>query len=590
MNLIIYFYHFVIKISTEMENKPASKPVKLALLKKLVRFEALTRIEKSLLKASLIIGLGGFMYGYDISIVAGGIEKMNDHFNFSTMDIALIVSFLSIGGAFGACFAGPLCDSIGRWKTCQVQAFLFILGSFFIVASQQLSTILLGRLIIGIGTSFAIVGSVPYLNEISPVNYRGRFQGGFEVSVSLGMVVSTIVNILSNSYSQSWRFTFSIPILIAGLQSLLLFLLPESPSFLVQKGKFDEAYRALDKIYRDPDTVQMELSSLRVANIAKATGKFETFFRVVKSFSVSLLFIIGLIVCQSLGGAVVISSYAPWMLSKVGFNLGLSLMMTLVFGFVRLGFTIIALLRIDSKRWGRRLLLSNGIIAMIVGYIALILTLYFYYHGTDTSTSRYFFLPSISVIVGGHGFGLGPVSRVLQAEMFPTLIRSRGLSITLFVQCIVQFAVLFSFPLLTDKIQETGIFAGYAILTIFALIYVRMMLPETLGRDPTQIQNELIVGLQKHGCLKGAFRDSPNEAIIDLGLPINNIYMEETVQMEPNEAYVPPVINAIHNRQSVDRPSNTSRISRDHRKTSAHRTTSTDEMWMEMRDTDEYFA
>jgi sugar porter (SP) family MFS transporter len=519
---------------------------KFSFLRKLYKFEKLNRAEKSLMKVTFIVGLGGLTMGYNIGVICGGLEDISDRFDMSLNREGFFVAAMFIGLVIGSCFGGIMADIIGRWWTCQWQAILFVLGSLIISVSENYGTAVLGRFIIGIAAALASVASVPYLKEISPAKYRGRFQGAFEISVSGGILLSNCINIISYHGNMSWRLVFGFPLILAALESMLLFLLPESPSFLSQKGRLTEASKALEKIYNDPELVENEFYSLRLENMRKTDGPFRTFYLITRMFHASLALIIMLVLLQSLSGTFVFAIYGSIIFENSGFSNYYSLIYATILSCVRLAVTIIAILRIDSYSWGRRQLLNRGIVVMCIGYIGLVLTFAFHHQ----ITARYFYLATTMIIVGGYSLSLGVVTRILQSEMFPTIIRSRTMAITTFVQNGIQFAILLLFLRASDAATYGSVFVVFLIFSVITLIFSFYLIPETIGRNPEQILTHVKDRMHKYlscGREKASRRSTLNDHLVQESSEHNdedfNLAGANSSFVIPavHDAYVPPI-------------------------------------------------
>lgn len=205
-----------------------------------------------LIKAGLIIGSGGFIFGYDIGVIAGILEQLKLRFELNDVEVGFAVSILYIGSMVASIFGGYLCDSIGRWKTIQVQNVLFIIGALLTSTATSFSVLCLGRFIVGIASALSGIADVPYLNEISPPAYRGLISSIYEMAISIGVLTSFISTLFLSStdeYGYGWRIAFLIPAIIAVFQSIGMVYLPESPQWLLYKGNIEELEVALSQIY-----------------------------------------------------------------------------------------------------------------------------------------------------------------------------------------------------------------------------------------------------------------------------------------------------------------------------------------------------
>ena len=202
-----------------------------------------------LIKACIIVGSGGLIFGYDIGVISGTLEKLKSYFNLNDFEIGLVVSILYAGSIFGSIIGGPLCDYFGRWKTIQLQNLIFLLGALLTGLANNLIILCIGRFLVGVASAVSGLADVPYLTEIAPAQYRGIISGQYEILVGAGIMLSFVLDLLFSTIGDGWRIAFVLPGIFAACQSLGMLLLPESPKWLISKGYLEEAKIALIDIY-----------------------------------------------------------------------------------------------------------------------------------------------------------------------------------------------------------------------------------------------------------------------------------------------------------------------------------------------------
>lgn len=206
-------------------------------------------LKSFLYRAVVIVGSGGLIFGYDIGVISGTLPSISDDFDLDGYEEGLVVSILYAGSILGSLFGGPLCDSIGRWKTIQIQNLVFVFGALLTGLAPNLGTLCAGRFFVGIASAISGLADVPYLTEIAPSEYRGLLSGQYEILVGAGILLSFCLDLAFSSFPNGWRWAFVLPGIFAFIQSILLFLLPESPKWLIAKGRLDEARLVLQHIY-----------------------------------------------------------------------------------------------------------------------------------------------------------------------------------------------------------------------------------------------------------------------------------------------------------------------------------------------------
>ena len=202
-----------------------------------------------LIKAGIIVGSGGLIFGYDIGVIAGILQQLKDNFHLNDIEIRLTVSVLYVGSILGSIFGGILCDNLGRWNTIQIQNILFVIGALLSGLANNFIILCFGRFIIGIASAISGIADVPYLNEISPPAYRGFLSSQYEMAISIGVLLSFTSTLFLSNYDYGWRIAFLIPSVIACMQSICMYFLPESPQWLLYKDMIDELQQSLSSIY-----------------------------------------------------------------------------------------------------------------------------------------------------------------------------------------------------------------------------------------------------------------------------------------------------------------------------------------------------
>lgn len=210
---------------------------------------------KFLIKVGVIVGSGGFLFGYDIGVIANTIGTLNDQFHLNGIEEGAIVAAIYAGAIFGSLFGGQLCDYFGRWKTIHIQNIIFIIGAIITGGAIDIGTLFVGRFIVGIASAISGIADIPYLQEIAPARYRGLLSGQYEILVGVGVLIAFAVGFILSPYSYGWRIAFILPSGGAVLQSIGMLYLPESPKWLLEKGKVEEAKAALLIIYGRTDLV-----------------------------------------------------------------------------------------------------------------------------------------------------------------------------------------------------------------------------------------------------------------------------------------------------------------------------------------------
>lgn len=539
--------------------------------------EGNTALRSFLIKAGLIVGSGGLIFGYDIGVIAGTLSKLEDVFTLSPYEEGLVVAILYVGSILGAMVGGPMCDYLGRWKTIHIQNFLFCVGSFVTGFATNLTMLCIGRFIVGIASAVSGIADVPYLNEISPPVYRGILSSQYEMAVSVGVLVSFAVALALSGLEYGWRVAFLIPSALAILQSCGMVLLPESPRWLLEKGLLEKTRKALSAMYgesflthcagleRDNEDVPPEVrdylricdregkivalaaamerknssedskdvpphmnAGVRVAGHIVTRPQSNTAHRyqskpepaehsvhhssnnnssshtnasssalsalfleekdILKQFQYPIYLIVVIQVLAQITGGNVIRNYAPTIFENGGVSHTLSLTFNLLFGVIKTAFTFLSIAYIDDT--GRLKLLVYGIVLVTIGMLFLAICSLTSPTGNISNVPA--FVVGCALVYAGFGLGYGPVPWVLSAEMFPTLIRGRIMSLSLIASNAAQLVVNFLFLPMTEGITTAGTFFFFVALNVFTFLFVKKFFVETKEIEPEQILKVLL--------------------------------------------------------------------------------------------------
>ncbi|GAB1603025.1 solute carrier family 2, facilitated glucose transporter member 10-like isoform X2 [Argonauta hians] len=313
--------------------------------------------------------LGGILFGYDIGVISGALLQLRRDFHLSCDQQSIVVSFLLLGAAIGALISGFLVDFLGRWITIMLNGFIFILGSLTISLAQSFHVLIIGRLLVGFAVSVFSVAECVYISEISPAKKRGQFVSLNEFGITLGLLLSYLVNFLYINVPHGWRYMFGLSCIIAILQILLTFFLPQSPRFLILKGKETQAAAVLRYFHNDVDTEE-EINNIKTAIVQEKSSSWKDLFRSRGNVRKLFLLGFGLVTFQQFTGQSNLLYYAPIVFRLVGFPSDESATLaTLGLGTVKVSVAIVALLCVDQ--WGRRLLLMIGISTMSICLVVL---------------------------------------------------------------------------------------------------------------------------------------------------------------------------------------------------------------------------
>ena len=201
------------------------------------------------IQLTITASLGGCLFGYDLGAISGTLSQLTTTFDLNNSQKELIVSILYMGGTIGAACGGSVCDRIGRKTSILLTDIIFIIGSLWLYFSSSYEQVIIGRFIIGIGIAISGIADVSYLHECSPIQYRGSIVSVNEACISLGFLLAYISGFIFSSHEkEEWRIVFGIAGFLAAIQFIGMLLLPESPEWLLEKGRLDDAKKASERI------------------------------------------------------------------------------------------------------------------------------------------------------------------------------------------------------------------------------------------------------------------------------------------------------------------------------------------------------
>lgn len=428
---------------------------------------------------SLVAAVGGFLFGYDISIISGAIIFMKQEFNLTGASLGFVMSSAQIGCVFGALLGGTICDLFGRRKALFFSSILFGLSTIFTAIAPSIGVFNVFRIIGGLGVGLASIVSPMYIAEIAPSSIRGRLVTLNQFAICIGLLSAIIVSYFM-SFNLGWRWMFasqSIPILffIGGL-----FVIPESPRWLIKKDRKKEAYLVLKRINGE-SVAQTQMKEI-VDSIQAESGKFSELFQ--KGIRLALLIAMLLAFFQQWSGATPLLLYAPLVFQKAGFSAASdAIFQSLLLAGWLVFCTAFALWVVE--RVGRRQLLIWGCLAMSVGMLCTGLFFFLKLEGV-------YLLLTMFLSIGAYSISLAPLAWLIMAEIFPTRIRGVAMSIASVVLWVSTVLVTQLFPVLSNMSEklfgsEFGIFLIYGAVCVITAVFVWQVLPETKGKTLEQI-------------------------------------------------------------------------------------------------------
>ncbi|MEU7000554.1 sugar porter family MFS transporter [Nonomuraea sp. NPDC046570] len=438
--------------------------------------------------------IGGFLFGYDSSVINGAVVGIQRHFKVSAVEIGLVVAIALLGSAVGAWFAGALADRWGRTRTMQVAATLFAVSSIGQMLPFSVWDLAFWRFLAGVAIGMASVIGPAYIAEVAPPAYRGRLGSFQQLAIVLGIAVSQLVNYgigqlaggdVNNELLglEAWQWMLGACLVPAVLYLIFASVIPESPRFLVAVGKTRQARKVLLEV--EGEDVDLDARVAEIQAVLKSERR--PTLRDLRGPSFGLLSIvwvgIGLSVFQQFVGINVIFYYSSALWQSVGIDQSQSLLISVISATINIVGTFIAIALVD--RIGRKPLLLIGSAGMAV---SLATTGWAFSAAAEVDNVVALPQPQGAIaLIAANTFVLffalswGVVVWVLLGEMFPNRIRAAALSVAASAQWLANWAITVSFPRLSEW-NLTFTYLGYAFFAALSFFFVLRFIRETRGR------------------------------------------------------------------------------------------------------------
>ena len=447
----------------------------------------------NLISLSLIASLGGFLFGYDTAVISGTLSMVRKQFELNAGMEGWYVSSALLGCILGVSGAGWLSDKYGRKRVLLLTGALFSVSAIGCAMSLSFTTLVLYRLVGGLGVGIASMLSPLYISEISPPAMRGRLVTLYQFAITIGILSAYFINVwLLNSSDdpgfenmanlqlvfkeEVWRGMLGMEAVPAISFFILILFIPKSPRWLVVKGKSDQASKVLTRL------VGVEEAKHEIAEIEDTLALEEGSWKMLLAPGIKMAVFIGvsLAVLQQFTGIDAIIYYGPRIFEEAGFELSEALGGQVIIGIINVVFTVIAIFTIDI--FGRKRLLITGTTGM---FFSLILIGILFATG---NAGGMLLLCLILVFIACFAFSLGPVVWVILSEIYPTKIRGRAMSIATIAVWIGTSIIGQLIPLSLDNLGPGVTFWIFAFFCLPTIYIGWKLLPETKGRTLEDIE------------------------------------------------------------------------------------------------------
>lgn len=431
-------------------------------------------------------------YSADVGVMSGAIIFIKEDLKITEVQQEVLVGILSIISLFGSLAGGKTSDVLGRKWTIALAAIVFQAGAAIMTLAPSFAVLIIGRLLAGVGIGFGVMIAPLYIAEISPSIARGSLTSFPEIFINLGILLGYISNYAFSRLPAhiNWRVMLGVGILPSVFIALALFVIPESPRWLVMQGRIDEARFVLSKTNESVKEVEERLAEIQVAagsaNAEKNEEKAVWREIINPSPAVRRMLITGCgIQCfQQITGIDATVYYSPTIFKGAGIKGNNELLAaTVAVGFTKTIFILIAIILIDKV--GRKPLLYVSTIGMTICLLSLSLSLTFLGNGQLGIALA---ILSVCGNVAFFSVGIGPVCWVLSSEIFPLRLRAQASALGAVGSRVSSGAIAMSFLSVSHAITVGGTFFVFSLISALSVAFVYKCVPETKGKSLEQIE------------------------------------------------------------------------------------------------------
>lgn len=454
------------------------------------------------LMTCLVAAMGGLIFGYDLGI-SGGVTSMepflkkffpsvyrkqndaggnqNQYCKFDSQLLTLFTSSLYVAALVASFFASMVTRAFGRKISMFLGGLVFLAGSILNGAAVNVAMLIIGRLLLGIGVGFANQSVPVYLSEMAPAKIRGALNMGFQMAITIGILVANLVNYGTSKIEggYGWRISLALAGVPAIMMTIGSLLLPDTPNSLIERGHRDKARAMLQKVRGTPN-VDEEFQDLIEASDAAMQVQHPWRNIIQPRYRPQLIITILIPFFQQLTGINVIMFYAPVLFQTLGFGADAALMSAVITGLVNMFSTLVSIFTVD--RFGRRLLFLEGGTQMLICQIAIgvVLAIKFGTTGVGSLSKGIadLVLVLICLYVAGFAWSWGPLGWLVPSEIFPLEIRSAGQAINVSVNMLFTFFIGQAFLTMLCH-MKFGLFFFFGGFVLIMTFFIYFFLPET---------------------------------------------------------------------------------------------------------------
>ncbi|KAI9093419.1 hypothetical protein K1719_027433 [Acacia pycnantha] len=457
---------------------------------------------KYVIACAVFASLNNVLLGYDVGVMSGAVIFIKEDLKISEVKEEFLVGILSIVSLLGSLGGGRTSDVIGRKWTMGLAAVVFQLGALIMTLAPSFAMLMIGRLLAGVGIGFGVMIAPIYIAEISPNITRGFLTTFPEIFVNLGILLGYVSNYAFSGFSPhiNWRIMLAVGILPTVFIGFALFVIPESPRWLVLQNRVEEARSVLSKTNDNDEEVEERLAEIQqAAGSANSSGQPVWRELLFPSPALRRMLITGFgIQCfQQISGIDATVYYSPEIFKAAGVEDNSKLLAaTVAVGITKTAFIAIAMILVDKL--GRKPLLYISTVGMTASLLMIGIALVLFGQGSLAIALTILF---VCANVAFFSVGLGPVCWVVTSEIFPLRVRAQASAVGAVGNRLCSGIVAMSFLSVSRAITVAGTFFLFAVISSLAVVFVYSLVPETKGKSLEQIE---LLFQNEHASIRGS--------------------------------------------------------------------------------------
>lgn len=431
--------------------------------------------------------IGGLLFGYDTGVMSGALLYISPEFGMSAAEEGRVTAMLLVGAAIGALLGGRVADWWGRRMTLLVNGVIFCAGSIWCALAGSVAELATARTFLGVAVGAVSIVVPMYIAEKVPATVRGRMVSLNTLMIVVGQLLAYLVNSLL-APTGNWHLMLGMAAIPGAMLTAGMIFLSDTPVWLARKGRTDQAREvaaragmSLEELSIVVEAEQLNDAGTAASGGAKTSEEFQA-LKKMRWIRVTILIAMLIGVTQQITGVNAVIYFAPTMMSEVGISTTNAVYTSIVIGVVSVIACWVGLKIIDVV--GRKRLLTWGLTGNIVSLLILAVT----YSLADGSTTwAMISLGMMAVFIAFQQAAVSPTTWLLISEIVPVQAHGLGMGIAGLALWVANWAVAQFFLPVTEILSGSGTFVAFAMLGVVALGFVRVFIPETMGRSLEEV-------------------------------------------------------------------------------------------------------